>query len=72
METSRPRKLSLTIHIRADLIERVKNAVYWTPGLTMSGLAERTLEQAIAELEEENGGPFPPREGGLRPGRPIE
>jgi hypothetical protein len=63
MEGSRSKKSSFTVHLREELIERVKNAVYWTPGMTMSGLTEATLEQAIAELERKNGGPFPQREG---------
>ena len=30
-----------------DVAERVKNAVYWTPGLTMTRLIERALEDTI-------------------------
>lgn len=71
MEGNRPRKSSFTVHLREELIERVKNAVYWTPGLTLSGLTEAMLEQAMAELERKNGGPFPQRGGNLKPGRPV-
>ena len=39
-----------------DVAERVKNAVYWTPGLKMARFIEKALEDAIQKLEEERGG----------------
>ncbi len=35
-----PKKLRLTVHLPAELIERIKNAVFWTPGLARAELAE--------------------------------
>lgn len=65
-------KQRITIHISAAVIERVKNAVYWEPGLTVAGLAEEALERAVESLEAERGTPFPQRkEHRLRGGRPI-
>jgi hypothetical protein len=61
----------LTVHLPVDLIERAKNAVYWTPGLTLASLAEDALRQALAELETARGAPFPPRERQLSVGRPL-
>ena len=61
----------LTVHLPVELIERVKNAVYWTPGLTLASLAEDALRQALAELEAARGAPFPPRERQLPVGRPL-
>jgi len=64
-------KERLTVHLPVDLIERVKNAVYWTPGLTLARLAEEALRLALADVEAARGAPFPPRERPLTVGRPL-
>ncbi len=64
-------KSRLTINLSVDLIERVKNAVYWTPGLTMSSLTERALIHAVNVYEKDRGDVFPTRREELRPGRPV-
>ena len=64
-------KERLTVHLSLDLIDGVKNAVYWTPGLTLARLAEDALRQALATLEATRGAPFPPRERPLTVGRPL-
>ena len=64
-------KERLTVHLPVDLIDGVKNAVYWTPGLTLARLAEEALRQALAALETARGAPFPPRERNLTVGRPL-
>ena len=57
-------KERLTVELPAALSNRLRNAVYWTPGLApLSDFVERTLEERIAELEEDGGGPIPPRMG---------
>lgn len=66
------KKQRVTIHIPIDLIERVKNAVFWQPGLTLAEFAEQALAHAIEELENERGTPFPPRKKPLRGGRPMK
>lgn len=66
------RKQRITLHISAAVIDRVKNAVYWEPGLTLAGFAEEALDKALNELEAQRGSPFPQRrEHRLRGGRPI-
>lgn len=71
--TARPgRKERLTVHVPNDLVDRTKNAVYWTPGLTLARLAERALSAELDRLENENGGPFPARAEELRGGRPMK
>ena len=73
--SERPRKVSkerLTIHLPVDLIDRVKNAVYWTPGLTLAGLGEEALRVMVERLEADRGDPFPPRQEELRGGRPLK
>lgn len=65
-------KERLTVHLPVELIERVKNAVYWTPGLTLAGLAEEAFTAAVERLERERGEPFPPRRSELKGGRPLK
>jgi hypothetical protein len=65
-------KKRATFHLSADLIDRLRNAVYWSPGLTLAGLAEEALERKLAELEAERGEPFPERKEELRGGRPVK
>ncbi len=68
----KPIKERLTVHLSLDLIDRVKNAVYWTPGLTLAGLAEEALAAAVDKLERVRGEPFPPRQAELKGGRPLK
>ena len=64
-------KERLTVHLPVDLMDGVKNAVYWTPGLTLARLAEDALRQALAAMEAARGAPYPPRERNLTVGRPL-
>jgi len=74
--TPKPAKLAgkerLTVHLPLELIDKVKNAVYWTPGLTLAGLAEEALIVAVAQREKGNGKPFPKRTAELKGGRPMK
>ena len=54
------KKEKLTVHLTHDLIERVKNAAYWNPRLTIAGIAELGVRYAIEQVEKENGGAYPP------------
>jgi hypothetical protein len=65
-------KERMTIQISKDTIERVKDAVYWTPGLTVAQLTEEALEHALDRLEKKNGKTFEKRKSQLKPGRPIK
>ncbi|RME56928.1 MAG: hypothetical protein D6795_00430 [Deltaproteobacteria bacterium] len=69
-ELDRSRRTRITLNLPERLVEKFRDAVFWTPGLTMSGLAEQALARAIAALEAERGEPFPPRTARLSPGRP--
>ena len=64
-------KSRLTVNMPVELIERVKNSVYWTPGITMSSLTELALQKAVDQLEKKNGEPFPKRAAELQRGRPV-
>jgi hypothetical protein len=71
----RPRKrrtLRLSVVINSDVVERAKNAVYWTPGLTLASLTEQALFDALRKLERRRGEPFEQREAELRAGRPLK
>ena len=65
------KKVRISAEISGDVAERIKNAVYWTPGMTMAGFIEESLSKAIEELEEEKGEKFPQREWRLVGGRPM-
>jgi len=62
----------LTVHLEADVVNRVKNAAYWNPRLTIARIAERGIRLALREVEKEHGGAYPQREGELVGGRPIK
>ena len=66
-------KQRVTIHISVDLIDRVKNAVYWEPGLTLTEFAERAFDRELKKWEREWGEEYPQRkEYQLKGGRPLK
>ena len=65
-------KERITLHLTKQLIERMKNCVYWTPGLTLAALGEEALQEKIEAIEKKRGEPFPPRSGRLPVGRPMK
>jgi hypothetical protein len=68
----RVQKERLTVHLPLELIDRVKNAVYWTPGLTLASLSEHALRKAVDALESDRGEPYPHRAQELKGGRPLK
>ena len=69
---SKAGKQKLTVHVSFELADRVKNAAYWNPRLTIAAIAEQGIRQAIEKFERDHGGKYPPREGELIGGRPIK
>ena len=65
------RKIRSTFHLPMELLERARDAVYWTPGLTLSSLCEAGLRSEIVNLERKRGEAFPKRAGDLKAGRPV-
>jgi hypothetical protein len=59
------------VQLPADLAERARDAVYWTPGMTLNKLAEIALAQTLECLEALRGRSFPPRPGPLPVGRRV-
>lgn len=66
------RKARFTTYLPAELLDRVKNAVYWTPGLTVSGLAEEAINAVLKKLEKTHGGQFATRSQPLKRGRRLK
>ena len=64
-------RVRLAVAIPPELLERAKNAVFYTPGLTLAALTEVALVAQLEKMERKNGGPFPERTAALRVGRPL-
>jgi hypothetical protein len=60
----------LTVSLPVDLVDRVRDAVYWTPDLKLAWLIAQSLRASLADLEKSRQGPFPKRIMALRAGRP--
>jgi hypothetical protein len=60
----------VTVKLPETIIERARNAVSGTDGLTFVALVERSLTTYIDELEKQRGTAFPARTKPLRVGRP--
>jgi hypothetical protein len=67
---SEPKLGRITLVITEDLMERVRNAAFWTPGETLSGIGMRAVELEVERLEKLNGGRFASRTQAVRRGRP--
>ena len=68
----RVQKARFTFHLPEDLMERAKNAAYWSsPRVTLASMAEAGLRAELDRLEKKNGGAFKARERELVGGRPI-
>ena len=71
-EGGRHGREKLTVHLDGALVNRVKNAAYWNPRLTIARIAEAGIRLAIEQVERDNGGAYPRREAELLGGRPIK
>ncbi len=71
-ELAKAARERVTIALPTDLMERARNAVYWTPGATLAGLVEEAVADAMDRLEQENAGAFRSRSGNLKPGRRMK
>jgi hypothetical protein len=64
------RKQRVTITLSLDLLERLRNAVYWRGHGTLACLIAEALHHAVSQMEAVNGGPFAKRLAPLKRGRP--
>jgi hypothetical protein len=60
----------LTVYLPLELLERARNTVYWSKGLTLAGLIEQALADSLNRKEQVNGKIFPQRLEELKGGRP--
>jgi hypothetical protein len=65
------KRQKITLTMDSALVERLKNTVYWSPGLSLCSLLEEGAEIMVNQLEKENGKPFPERNGELKKGRKL-
>src|SRR5205085_7243280 len=65
-----PRMVRLTVSLPGDLVDRLRNAVYWSPSLKLAWLIAQSLRTSLTEMESLQQGPFPQRKNPLRVGRP--
>lgn len=59
----------VTADVPEEIAEAARNAVYFTPGLTLRDLLASALDREVKRLEKEQGKPFPQREKPLKRGR---
>ena len=64
-----PSNERITVSLPKSLVERLRNAVYWTETRTMARVIAGAIEDAVSDMESTNGGIFPARLRPLRPGR---
>lgn len=62
-------KQPLTISLPTALVERLRNAVYWTGDRPLASLVEEAIENIVSQMEEINEGAFPQRVSPLKRGR---
>ncbi len=65
------KKQKITLIMDADLVERLKNAVYWSHGISICSVIEEATEKMVKHLEKENGKPYPERNGEMKRGRKL-
>jgi len=64
-------KQRVTVCLPTALIERLRNAVYWTGHRSLVALVAEALEEIVTQIEEVNGGAFPQRISPLKRGRRL-
>lgn len=65
-----PRTVRLTVSLPGDLVDRLRDAIYWSPDLKLAWLIAQSLRASLADLETSRQTPFPKRMMALRSGRP--
>jgi hypothetical protein len=66
-------KAPLTVVLSAKLMDKARDVVYWSHGLTLAKLVEQALAKEIERLEKAKGESFPNRkEEKLSSGRPVK
>jgi hypothetical protein len=72
-EPARATKERVTFQLPVGLIEKARDVVLFSPGLTMASFMEDVLVVQLKRAEKKRGEPFPSRAGAaLRSGRPVK
>lgn len=61
----------VTADVPEEIAEAARNAVYFTPGMTLRDFLASALQREVQRMEKERGEPFPQRGGGLKKGRRV-
>lgn len=64
-------KAVFSIRLAPPLLEKARNACFFTPGLTLAALTETALTAELSRMETERGRPFETRSADIPRGRPI-
>jgi hypothetical protein len=64
-----PATEAMTFRVASSIAQRLRNAVYWTPGATATAIVEDGLIMKLDAMEKANGGPFQQRGGPIKTGR---
>lgn len=54
-------KKALCVRISEHVINKMRDVVYWTPGMTMSDFVEESVQSQVGQYERERGSAFPDR-----------
>jgi hypothetical protein len=72
-QPERPPRERITFQLPVHFIEKARDVVYFTPGLTMGSFMEDALVAQLERVEKKRGKPFPSRGGAaIRTGRPVK
>lgn len=63
---------TISVQLEVELLERLKNAVYWMPGFTVRDIISMGVEYKVSHLEKNNGGPFKQRLANPTAGRKVQ
>ena len=69
LQSPSSQKQQITLSLPKPLIERLRNAVYWTGDRPLVGLVAEAIEDIVTQMEEVNGEAFPQRMSPLKRGR---
>ncbi len=65
------KKDRITVVLGAGLLDKARDAAFYTPGLSLTDLVAEGLRRELTRREKERGEPFPQRTANLRPGRKV-